>query len=192
VEQLTFGAVPTAERPRTAWTGYGIERELAAVGSTRAAGADEAGRGAWAGPVVVCAVVAKAGFPAPPDGLTDSRRLTPQRRADLAAKLPGRVGCYAIGEASHEEIDMPGMTVALRRAAVSALQQLPDPDPHAVLLDGSHDCIGRPWPVRCAKSEQQHGAQHPRPAATASKALRMEAPSGYASGEQAADCAVPA
>jgi hypothetical protein len=87
---------------------------------------------------------------------------------------------------------MLGMTVALRRAAVSALQQLPDPDPHAVLPDGSHDCIGRPWPVRCAKPEQQHGVHHPRPAATACKALRMEASGGYASGEQAADRAVPA
>jgi hypothetical protein len=68
-------------------------------------------------------------IPAPPDGLTDSKRLTPQRRADLAAKLPGWVGYYAIGEASHEETDMPGMTVALRRAAVSALQQLPTRTP---------------------------------------------------------------
>jgi ribonuclease HII len=41
------------------------------------------------------------------------------------------------------------MTAALRRAAVSALQKLPR-RPDAVLLDGSHDYIGRPWPVRCA------------------------------------------
>jgi ribonuclease HII len=130
-------------------TGYEIERELDAAGRIRVAGVDEVGRGAWAGPVVVCAVVAGPGFPDPPDGLTDSKRLTPRRRAELAAELPGWVAGYAIGEASHEEIDAAGMTAALRRAAVSALGQLPE-RPDAVLLDGSHDYIGRPWPVRCA------------------------------------------
>ena len=130
-------------------TGYEIERELAAAGRIRVAGVDEVGRGAWAGPVVVCAVVAGPGFPNPPDGLTDSKRLTPRRRAELAAELPGWVAGYAIGEASHEEIDAAGMTAALRRAALSALGQLSE-RPDAVLLDGSHDYIGRPWPVRCA------------------------------------------
>lgn len=130
-------------------TGYEIERELAAAGRIRVAGVDEVGRGAWAGPVVVCAVIAGPGFRDPPDGLTDSKRLTPRRRAELAAELPGWVAAYAIGEASHEEIDAAGMTAALRRAAVSALGQLSE-RPDAVLLDGSHDYIGRPWPVRCA------------------------------------------
>ena len=129
--------------------GYEIERELAAAGKIRVAGVDEVGRGAWAGPVVVCAVIVGPGFPDPPDGLTDSKRLTPRRRAELAAELPGWVAGYAIGEASHEEIDAAGMTAALRRAAVSALGQLSE-RPDAVLLDGSHDYIGRPWPVRCA------------------------------------------
>ena len=129
--------------------GYEIERELAAAGTIRVAGVDEVGRGAWAGPVVVCAVIAGPGFPDPPDGLTDSKRLTAKRRAELAAELPGWVAGYAIGEASHEEIDAAGMTAALRRAAVSALGQLSE-RPDAVLLDGSHDYIGRPWPVRCA------------------------------------------
>jgi ribonuclease HII len=70
-------------------TGYEIERGLAAAGRIRVAGVDEVGRGAWAGPVVVCAVVVGPGFPDPPDGLTDSKRLTPRRRAELAAELPG-------------------------------------------------------------------------------------------------------
>ena len=150
MEQLTFGDAPAAARPPAARTGYEIERELAAAGSVRVAGVDEVGRGAWAGPVVVCAVVARDGFPAPPEGLTDSKRLTARRRAQLAAELPAWVECYAIGEASHEEIDALGMTAALRRAAVRALDGLAAPPPAAVLLDGSHDYIGRPWPVRCA------------------------------------------
>jgi ribonuclease HII len=55
----------------------------------------------------------------------------------------------ALGEAGPAEIDAAGMTVALRRAAVRALEALPA-RPDTVLLDGAHDYIGRPWPVRCA------------------------------------------
>jgi ribonuclease HII len=130
-------------------TGYELEREIAAVGSPLVAGVDEVGRGAWAGPVVVCAAVVRAGFPEPPGGLTDSKRLTAKRRAELAAELPGWVAGYAIGSASHEEIDALGMTAALRLAARAALDQLPE-RPGVVLLDGKHDYIGSPWRVRTA------------------------------------------
>ena len=129
--------------------GYEIERELAASGAAMVAGVDEVGRGAWAGPVVVCAAVARAGFPEPPGGLTDSKRLTARRRAELAAELPGWVEAYAIGSASHEQIDALGMTAALRLAARAALARLPV-RPGVVLLDGKHDYIGSPWPVRTA------------------------------------------
>jgi ribonuclease HII len=129
--------------------GYDIERELAASGRAVVAGVDEVGRGAWAGPVVVCAAVARAGFPVPPDRLTDSKRLTPRRREELAAVLPGWLAAHAMGAASHEEIDALGMTAALRLAARRALGGLPV-SPDVVLLDGKHDYIGRPWRVRTA------------------------------------------
>ena len=75
-------------------TGYGIERDLAAAGARWVAGVDEVGRGARAGPVTVCAVIVPAGFPDPPAGLTDSKRLSPQRRAAIAGELPPRTtGC---------------------------------------------------------------------------------------------------
>jgi ribonuclease HII len=130
-------------------TGYEIERELAAFGATTIAGVDEVGRGAWAGPVVVCAAVVHVGFPKPPGGLTDSKRLTAKRRTELAAELPGWVAGFAFGSASHEQIDALGMTAALRLAARAALGQLPE-RPGAVLLDGKHDYIGSPWQVRTA------------------------------------------
>jgi ribonuclease HII len=130
-------------------TGYELEREITGTGRTLIAGVDEVGRGAWAGPVVVCAAIARAGFPEPPGGLTDSKRLTAKRRTELAAELPGWVAAYSIGSASHEEIDALGMTAALRLAAKAALDQLPD-RPDVVLLDGKHDYIGYPWRVRTA------------------------------------------
>ena len=130
-------------------TGYELEREIAAAGAALIAGVDEVGRGAWAGPVVVCAAVARAGFPEPPAGLTDSKRLTAKRRAGLAAELPQWVESYAIGAASHEQIDAIGLTAALRLAARDALGRL-ERRPDAVLLDGRHDYIGSPWRVRTA------------------------------------------
>jgi ribonuclease HII len=140
-----MAARPVAEHV----TCYQLEREISKAGPRLIAGVDEVGRGAWAGPVVVCAVIARAGFPAPPGGLTDSKRLTAKRRTGLAAELPAWVEAYAFGAASHERIDEVGMTAALRQAARAALDQLPR-RPDVVLLDGKHDYIGRPWSVRTA------------------------------------------
>src|SRR5262249_52003154 len=85
----------------------------------------------------------------PPAGLTVPRRRGRAGRAAIAGELLSWVEAYAIGEAGPAEIDAAGMTVALRRAATRALDGLPV-RPDAVLLDGAHDYIGRPWPVRCA------------------------------------------
>jgi ribonuclease HII len=148
VEDLLFGEdVPGQARPAHV-TCYDIERSLEAAGLACVAGVDEVGRGAWVGPVTVCAAIVRPGFPEPPAGLTDSKLLTAARREAIAGDLTGWVEAYAIGEADHTEIDSAGMTVALRRAAVRALEQLPR-RPDAVVLDGAHDYIGFGWPVRC-------------------------------------------
>src|SRR5918911_1189778 len=77
----------------------------------------------------------------PPAGLTDSKMLTARRRERIAEELRGWVSAYAFGAASPEEIDEAGMTEALRRAAVRALEALPD-RPDAIILDGKHDYLG--------------------------------------------------
>jgi len=147
VDQVLFES-PSAVGKRVAYaTGYEIERALAESGAQCVAGVDEVGRGAWAGPVTVCAAVC-SGFREPPAGLTDSKLLTGSRRTEIAAALVDWVSAYAIGEASAAEIDAAGMTVALRRAAGRALAALPV-RPDVVLLDGAHDYIGHPWRVRC-------------------------------------------
>lgn len=123
-----------------------VERSLrATTGAKIIAGVDEVGRGAWAGPVTVCAAV--TGLRRPPDGLTDSKLLTVKRREKLAETLLTWVTSYALGHASPEEIDRLGMTAALRLAALRALDTLPV-RPDAVILDGKHDYLGRPWRVR--------------------------------------------
>ena len=110
VEQLTFGHEPAAIRAATgpSGPGYAIERELAAAGASCVAGVDEVGRGAWAGPVTVCAVIVRAGFPDPPAGLTDpsgsARCAGPRSRASCP--------CYDLG--CRDEASDANTTVELR------------------------------------------------------------------------------
>lgn len=138
---------PVASPRRVA--GYEIEDELRAAGAVHIAGVDEVGRGAWAGPVVVCAAVTAFGPPPELPGrgertikLTDSKLLGPAQREAFAAVLPEWLICHAYGESSPEEIDEAGMTEALRRAACRALEALPL-RPDVVLLDGAHDFLGQ-------------------------------------------------
>jgi ribonuclease HII len=123
-----------------------VERSMrATLGVRTVAGVDEVGRGAWAGPVTVCAAV--TGLRRPPEGLTDSKLITPKRRTRMAAVLVDWVTSHALGHASPEEIDGLGMTAALRLAAGRALEALPE-RPDAVILDGKHNYLGGPWQVR--------------------------------------------
>ncbi|MEU8270896.1 ribonuclease HII [Sphaerisporangium sp. NPDC049002] len=156
-------AVPSGHRvaPRRA-AGYEIEDELRAAGAVLIAGVDEVGRGAWAGPVVVCAAVTDLSPPPELPGrgerpvrLTDSKLLARAHRERFAEVLPGWLSCHAIGEAGPGEIDEVGMTEALRRATLRALAALPR-RPDVVILDGGHDFLGRPWRVRCeVKADQR-------------------------------------
>jgi len=101
-------------------------------------GVDEVGRGAWAGPVTMGAVVL------PSDRrmykLRDSKVLDPQRREELAARILGFAPAVSIGHASNEECDRLGMTQALRRAAWRAVDGLAV-RPDVVLLDGNWDFL---------------------------------------------------
>lgn len=125
---------------------HSVERSLrATTGAKIVVGVDEVGRGAWAGPVTVCAAV--TGLRRPPTGLTDSKLLSPKRRTELAHELESWVTAHALGHSSPEEIDDLGMTGALRLAATRALDGLPV-RPDAVILDGKHDYLGAPWRVR--------------------------------------------
>ncbi|WP_285728873.1 ribonuclease HII [Nocardiopsis sp. ATB16-24] len=139
-----MSTTPSPAAPPTAPT-YELEEELRSSGARVVAGVDEVGRGAWAGPLLVCAAVSGEGEP--PAGLTDSKRLTPVRRRELAERLRPWVADHAFGWSSPQEIDEVGMTEALRRASRRALEAL-TPRPDAVILDGGHDFIGRPWRVR--------------------------------------------
>jgi len=103
-------------------------------------GIDEVGRGAWAGPVTVAAVV-----PAPEHlkGVRDSKQLVPRDRTRVAADVREWALAVGVGHASHKECDELGMTAAQRVAGQRALAMLAAQgyEPDRVILDGNHDYL---------------------------------------------------
>lgn len=126
-----------------------VELELArrcGPGRRIVVGLDEVGRGALAGPVAVGAVAIEIrdGVCSPlPDGVRDSKRLSPKRREALAAPIRESSAAHAIGWASAAEIDRVGIMDALAAAAIRALEGLGASGigPDAILLDGDVDVV---------------------------------------------------
>lgn len=104
-------------------------------------GIDEVGRGAWAGPVTVGAVVPGE---AHLRGVRDSKELTRTERERAAGAVTRWARAVGIGHASHDECDAFGMTIALRLAAERALDELAAAGlvPDRIVLDGKHDYLG--------------------------------------------------
>jgi ribonuclease HII len=110
-----------------------LEDRLRGQGFALVAGVDEVGRGPLAGPVVAAAVILTSGWPDP--GLDDSKRLSPQRREDLALILREQALAWGLGQVEAVEIDRINIhqasLLAMRRA-VAALGRQPD----YLLVDG--------------------------------------------------------
>ncbi|WP_035202791.1 ribonuclease HII [Acidovorax sp. CF316] len=98
------------------------------------AGVDEAGRGPLAGPVVAAAVILDDMRPIA--GLDDSKKLTALRREALFDEIRAKALCFAIAEASVEEIDqlniLQATLLAMRRAVMGLRLK-----PVRVLVDGN-------------------------------------------------------
>lgn len=108
------------------------ERQLISLGLRRVAGVDEAGRGPLAGPVTAAAVILDPGNI--PDGLDDSKALSPERREALFLQIVA-TATVASACASAAEIDrfnIRGATLIAMRRAVAALGHEPD----HILVDG--------------------------------------------------------
>lgn len=98
------------------------------------AGLDEAGRGAWAGPVVAAAVIL------PPfkdfHGIDDSKKLTPKKRDALYELVCSQALAYGVGIVSSLEIDRINIlqaTLVAMKQAVGKLKNQPD----YLLIDGN-------------------------------------------------------
>src|SRR5712692_8606701 len=129
-------SIPERSRPPT----LRLERRCWRAGERVVVGIDEVGRGAWAGPVTVAAVVP------PPDhlrGVRDSKELTREERQVAAARVREWAVAIGIGHASYDECDALGMTAALRAAGRRALAQLAELgyEPDRIILDGNYDYL---------------------------------------------------
>ncbi|SFL83428.1 ribonuclease HII [Geodermatophilus ruber] len=112
-----------------------MERRLRRRGFAAIAGADEAGRGACAGPLVAAACVLPEGRRGRVPGLADSKLLTAASREQVYEEIVARAVSWSVVVIPVEDLDARGMHVtnieALRRA-VSVL----DPGADYVLTDG--------------------------------------------------------
>lgn len=96
-------------------------------------GIDEVGRGPWAGPLVVGAVVLGG---APIDGLTDSKKLTKKRREELDVIIRAQAAGYGLGWVHADEIDELGLSESLKLATMRAVEQIKTPY-HEIIIDGT-------------------------------------------------------
>jgi ribonuclease HII len=99
-----------------------FERAARQLGWTRIAGIDEAGRGALFGPVVAAAVVLNPKRRIV--GLDDSKKLTPERRAELAPRIHEHALAWAVAEIDASRIDAWNIYQASRQAMTAALELL--------------------------------------------------------------------
>jgi ribonuclease HII len=112
---------------------YKIEKELCKNGYQGIAGLDEAGRGAWAGPVVAAAVILPAKFKI--KGLNDSKLLSPQKREELFVVINRSALAVGVGIISEKIIDNEGIIGATRRAFLEAIEKIKDTADY-LLVDG--------------------------------------------------------
>ena len=97
------------------------------------AGADEAGRGAWAGPLVAAAVIMPPGKRI--RGVKDSKQLTPKQRVALFPKIVAQAVSCSVVCISPAEVDQLGVHQANLFALSHCITHL-DPQPALVLVDG--------------------------------------------------------
>lgn len=118
--------------------GIRIERELWESGCGVVAGIDEVGRGAWAGPLTLAAVVV------PRERklykVRDSKMLTAAEREVMHGRITAWAEYVSIAHATQAECDALGMSAAQKLAAQRALDGLGVPVDHC-LVDGSWDFV---------------------------------------------------
>lgn len=96
-------------------------------------GIDEVGRGPWAGPLVVGAVVLGG---TSIQGLTDSKKLTARKRQELDGIIRHQASGIGLGWVHADELDAIGLSEALRLATIRAVGQITTPY-HEIVIDGT-------------------------------------------------------
>lgn len=116
-------------------TSYRLENRLIRAGLGPVAGADEAGRGACAGPLVAAAVMLAPEPHRRPGGLRDSKMMSEAERERLFDEIIRRAVSWHVCVIEPEECDALGIQEANLQALRRALVAL-DPAPAYALTDG--------------------------------------------------------
>lgn len=108
---------------------FDLEKKLYAEGFKCIAGIDEAGRGAWAGPIVGAAVILPHDFNPASLPLRDSKLLSGKQREILYQLITQLAQGYAVTVIASDIIDCRGLTYAnLQVISRSAADLKPAPD----------------------------------------------------------------
>ena len=108
------------------------ELELWSSGYQYVVGIDEVGRGAWASPVVVGAVVFSPQTQVP-DGVNDSKLLAPRVRENLSSQIKNTALSFSLGVVEVSFINRYGIGKATHAAMRQAIRNLnPKPDFHLI------------------------------------------------------------
>ena len=110
------------------------EKRLHKKGHHLVAGIDEAGKGAWAGPVVAASVILPAVVQL--EGVNDSKLLSPKKRQQLFVKITAQALAWSVGVVGHEVVDKVGIVKATQRAMERAIKGL-RVEPEYLLIDGT-------------------------------------------------------
>jgi len=98
------------------------ELNLWSQGYQNVCGIDEVGRGAWAGPLFAAAVIF------PPDikikGINDSKKLTPEKREELALEIKEKALSFAVGSVDPAFVDEAGIVKATDEAMKRSVEGL--------------------------------------------------------------------
>lgn len=97
-------------------------------------GIDEVGRGPWAGPLVVGAVVLPESHSL--EGLTDSKKISAKKRVVLDEQIRQEALGWGLGWVHAEELDEVGLSAALRLATIRAVEAVKAPY-HEIVIDGT-------------------------------------------------------
>ena len=115
---------------------FSLEKEYMNRGFDFVAGVDEAGRGPLAGDVyAACVILDENNLP---EGLDDSKKLTPKKRETLFDEIKEKAVCFSIGTASASEIDEINILQATFLAMKRAVQGMKI-KPSLLLIDGNRE-----------------------------------------------------
>ena len=139
---MTVLQPPARPRPATKAPTLRYERTFLAAGHRTLAGCDEVGRGALAGPVSVGLVAVDLETVRSLKGVRDSKLLSVADREALVPQIKKWSRAWGVGHATAAEIDLVGLTAALRLAGNRAWAQVAAVlEPDVVLLDGNYNWL---------------------------------------------------